>query len=235
MDEARAQSIGPLAWGGNTGQHMAATDLVAPLAEAPERPRCRPCRRRSARAMASPRVLQRAGVSAGRGRTRPRSWSRARSPLGDDHARHAASISRSAAARTRPSPARSRALNFRARFDLKLCRLARAGNGSSTLARHADRDRQYAAARSKGWSGSSLYRSARAAGAPANGGRSTPSSRRSRSTHLRIGRDIGAADTHFDAIIEHARAETGEVKIGSLLFAGITQGRQKAPAGQMGQ
>ena len=37
-DEARAQGIAPLAWGGDTGRRMAANDLVRPLAEAPERP-----------------------------------------------------------------------------------------------------------------------------------------------------------------------------------------------------
>jgi hypothetical protein len=37
-DEARAQSIAPIAWGATTGRHEAAGDLVAPLAETPERP-----------------------------------------------------------------------------------------------------------------------------------------------------------------------------------------------------
>ena len=37
-DEARAQSIAPIAWGATTGRHVAAGDLVAPLAETPERP-----------------------------------------------------------------------------------------------------------------------------------------------------------------------------------------------------
>ena len=38
FDEARAQSIAPIAWGATTGRRVAAGDLVAPLAETPERP-----------------------------------------------------------------------------------------------------------------------------------------------------------------------------------------------------
>lgn len=39
-------------------------------------------------------------------------------------------------------------------------------------------------------------------------------------------RSIGS-DARFDAIVEHARAETGEVKVGELLYAGITEGKKK--------
>ena len=38
FNEARAQMIVPLAFGGDTGRHMAATDAVRPLAQTPERP-----------------------------------------------------------------------------------------------------------------------------------------------------------------------------------------------------
>jgi hypothetical protein len=37
-DSARAQAIAPLAWGADTGQRMAANDLVRPLGETPDRP-----------------------------------------------------------------------------------------------------------------------------------------------------------------------------------------------------
>jgi hypothetical protein len=37
-DEARAQTIAPLAWGGDSGRRMAATDAVQPLTDTPERP-----------------------------------------------------------------------------------------------------------------------------------------------------------------------------------------------------
>ena len=37
-DEARAQSIAPLAWGADTGRRMAATDAVQPLTDTPDRP-----------------------------------------------------------------------------------------------------------------------------------------------------------------------------------------------------
>src|SRR5690606_2658692 len=38
FNEARGQMIVPLAFGGDTGRHMAATDAVRPLAQTPERP-----------------------------------------------------------------------------------------------------------------------------------------------------------------------------------------------------
>ncbi len=38
FNEARAQMIVPIAYGGDTGRHMAATDAVRPLAQTPERP-----------------------------------------------------------------------------------------------------------------------------------------------------------------------------------------------------
>ncbi len=38
FNEARAQMIVPLALGGDTGRHMAATDAVRPLTQTPERP-----------------------------------------------------------------------------------------------------------------------------------------------------------------------------------------------------
>ena len=45
-------------------------------------------------------------------------------------------------------------------------------------------------------------------------------------TRLSVGRDVGAGDT-FDIIVEQARAATGEVQIGNLMFAGLDQGRKK--------
>src|SRR3546814_11918975 len=38
FDEVRAQMITPRALGGDSGRHMAATDMVSPLKETPERP-----------------------------------------------------------------------------------------------------------------------------------------------------------------------------------------------------
>src|SRR3546814_12945934 len=38
FNEARGQMIVPLAFGGDTGRHMAATDAVRPLTQTPERP-----------------------------------------------------------------------------------------------------------------------------------------------------------------------------------------------------
>jgi hypothetical protein len=73
---ARAQAIAPLALGADSGRHMAANELVANLAEAPERPVVE----LSATVGSGDRlarVLQRAGWRATRRRRRP-IWSRRR-------------------------------------------------------------------------------------------------------------------------------------------------------------
>ncbi|NNC71346.1 MAG: M23 family peptidase, partial [Sphingomonadaceae bacterium] len=61
-DEARAQAITPLAYGGDTGRRMAATDAVEPLADTPERPRIE-IAATLGRGDSFGRVLERSGVS----------------------------------------------------------------------------------------------------------------------------------------------------------------------------
>ena len=71
--------------------------------------------------------------------------------------------------------------------------------------------------RVQGLVGSSLYRSARAAGVPA---RAVEAYIRALSTQLSVPGGINS-DDRFDIIIEHRRAATGEVETGPLLFAGL--------------
>src|SRR3546814_485122 len=77
--------------------------------------------------------------------------------------------------------------------------------------------------RIRGTVGSSLYRSARAAGAPA---KAVQAYLKALATKLSLDRDVSANDK-FDIILGYRRAETGEVEVGDLLFAGLERGKKK--------
>jgi murein DD-endopeptidase MepM/ murein hydrolase activator NlpD len=70
--------------------------------------------------------------------------------------------------------------------------------------------------------GDSLYRAARAAGAPPQ---AVETYIRAIGSKLSFATDIGA-DAKFDLVVERARAETGEVEYGRLLYAGLTRGNR---------
>ncbi|HVF93800.1 MAG TPA: peptidoglycan DD-metalloendopeptidase family protein [Sphingomonas sp.] len=216
-DEARAQGIAPLAWGSATGRRMAANDLVRPLNEAPERPVIE-LSATLGEGDGLDRVLERAGV----GRK--------------DAAAAAALVSQAVAldaiapgtrialtlgrrpARTVARPLEKLAL--RARFDLAVS-LDRAGSALAMTRQPIAIDAT--PLRIQGLVGSSLYRSARAAGAPA---KIVEAYIKAIATRVSIGRDVTAADS-FDLIVQQERAATGEVRLGNLMFAGIDQGRRK--------
>jgi murein DD-endopeptidase MepM/ murein hydrolase activator NlpD len=217
-DETRAQGIAPIGQGAGTGRHMAANDLVAPLANAPERPMLE-LAATLGEGDALDRVLMRAGV----GRTDAEAAAALVAqavPLADIAAgtRIALTLGR------RPDRTVARpleTLDFRARFDLGLS-LARAASGLTMHRKPIAVDST--PLRIQGLVGSSLYRSARAAGAPA---KAVESYIKAVATRVSIGRDVTAAD-RFDMIVERQRAATGETRIGDLLFAGIqTGGSQK--------
>ena len=210
-DEARAQGIAPLAWGATTGRRMAAGDLVLPLAEAPERPTVE-LAATLGEGDAFDRVLVRAGV--GRGDAdRAAALVRQAVALGDiaPGTRLALTLGRRAD-KTVARPLEK--LEMRARFDLAVT-LARAGS-DLTLQRHPiaiDRT----PLRLQGLVGSSLYHSARAAGAPA---KAVEAYIRALATKLSIGRDIGPTDG-FDLVIDRERAATGETRLGDVQMAAI--------------
>ncbi|MBS0285469.1 MAG: M23 family metallopeptidase [Proteobacteria bacterium] len=216
-EEARPLAIAPLALGGGTGRRMAATDLVRPLAETPERPVIE----LTATLGDGDRLvsaLQRAGVG------RP------------DAAEAASLVARAVALDDIPSGtmldltlgrrADKRVarplerLAFRAKFDLNLA-INRAGEGL-TLERHPIAI-DHTPLRVTGRVGSSLYRSARAAGVPA---RLVEAYIKALASRVSIGRDV-RADDRFDIIAEQQRAATGEVQVGQLQFAGLDQGHHK--------
>ena len=213
-EEARAQAIAPLAYGATTGRRMAANDLVRPLADAPERPRIE-LAATLGEGDAFARVLERAGV--GRNDAdRAAALVRQTVPLDDivSGTRIALTLGR------RPNKMVARpleGLEMRARFDLAVS-LTRAGD-SLTLNRHPIAI-DHTPLRIQGMVGSSLYRSARAAGVPA---KTVEAYIRAIATKLSIGRDIAAAD-RFDMIVGRERAATGETRLGDLQFAALNQG-----------
>jgi murein DD-endopeptidase MepM/ murein hydrolase activator NlpD len=216
-DEARAQSIAPLAWGADTGRHMAANDLVAPLTETPERPII-DLTTLFGNGDSFTRVLQRAGVSEGDASNAAKLVSGA---VGLGDIKPGTPIDMTLGRRPTRDVARPLdLLSFRARFDLNLS-VSRV-NGALVLTRHPIVI-DHTPARFQGLAGRSLYRSARAAGVPA---KIVEGYIKAMATRLSVGRDVGAGDT-FDIIVEQARAATGEVQMGSLMFAGLDQGRKK--------
>jgi murein DD-endopeptidase MepM/ murein hydrolase activator NlpD len=210
-DETRAQGIAPLAWGADTGRRMAANDLARPLAEAPERPVIE----LAATLGEGDRltgVLQRAGVSR-RDAENATALIAAAASLDDIPAgtRVALTLGR------RASKMVSRPLDrmqMRARFDLAVTVL-RAGDTLTMTRQPIAIDRT--PLRLQGLVGNSLYRSARAAGAPA---KVVETFIKALATRVSIGRDVAAADS-FDMVIERERAATGEVRLGKLMLIGL--------------
>lgn len=210
-DEYRSQVILPLGLGADSGRHMGATRLVRPLADAPERPQIEMLAT-LARGDSFDRMLLRAGV-------------------GDaDAARVAALVGQAVplaeiapgtqvditlGRRTAPDQPRPlEALAFRARFDLAL-EIGR-GDGALALTRKPIRV-DATPLRIRGTVGDSLYRSARAAGAPAS---AVQAYLRTLAEQMDIDSGIRRGDT-FDIILSHRRAATGESEAGQLLFAGV--------------
>jgi len=209
-EEVRALSIAPLALGADAGRRMASTDAVVPINDAPERP--------SIDLVATlgegdglARMLERAGVAAAEA-AEIASAVNALTPV--------AAIPPGTAMELRlgrrpdlhrPRPLES--LEFRARFDLRLS-LKRI-DGKITIAQ-LPINVDATPLRIQGVAGDSLYRAARAAGAPP---KAVEAFIRAVAAHLDIA-EIGPGD-RFDMVLQHRRAATGESEAGQLLYAGI--------------
>ena len=215
-DEFRSQMIMPLALGADSGRHMGATPSVVELASAPERPSL-DFVATLARGDSFGRMLQRAGV--GSGDAQRVSELIARSiPLSDIESGTQVDITMG----RRPAPGEARpldAINFRARFDLAL-QIDRV-NGNLSLKRIPIQVDD-TPLRIRGTVGTSLYRSARAAGAPASAVQQYLSAL---GDQIDLDRSVRSTDT-FDIIIAHRRAATGERQAGKLLYAGVDRGGQ---------
>ncbi|MBB5684156.1 M23 family metallopeptidase [Sphingobium boeckii] len=215
-DEARAQAISPLALGGDTGRRMAATDAVVPLTDIPERPTMELVATLG-QGDGFARVLTRAGVAEAEA-SRVAELVSGAVALGD--IRPGTRMDVTLGRRANRSQARPLdLLAFRARFDLRL-EVTRV-NGALALTRIPIAV-DHTPLRIQGVAGSSLYRSARAAGAPA---KAVETYIKALAGKMSIG-DVGAND-RFDIIVEQARAETGEVETGDLLYAGLDRGKRQ--------
>ncbi len=212
-DAARAQTIAPLAWGGDTGRRMGATDIVRPLATTPERPRVE-LTATLGQGDSFSRLLERSGVGGGEA-ARLASMISAAVPLGSipDGTRMDIVLGRRSV-RTQPRPLES--LAFRAALDLRL-EVVRE-NGALALERIPIAV-DSTPLRIRGRVGGSLYQSARAAGAPMS---AVQSYLRIIASQISVSSGVTAGD-EFDIIIAHRRAETGEVEVGELLYAGLSR------------
>lgn len=218
FEEARAHMIMPIAFGSDSGKRMAATDAVVALAGSPERPRIA-LTAMLGRGDSFARVLQRAGVGGGEAANVTSMVSGVTS-LGDIEPGTPVDII--LGKRTSKNQARPlESVAFRARFDLNLA-ISRQG-GALRLARMPIAV-DATPLRIRGTVGSQgVYRSARAAGAPA----------RAIQDYLKViaGRTSLSAirpTDEFDIIVDYKRAETGEVKVGNLLYAGIDRDGKSA-------
>jgi murein DD-endopeptidase MepM/ murein hydrolase activator NlpD len=216
-DEARAQSIAPIGWGATTGRHMAAGDLVAPLAETPERPIIEETATLGdGDSLTS--VLERAGVANDEAQ---QTSDLVAGKMALDDIAPGTQLNLTLGRRASKSvPRPLEKLSFRARFDLGLT-IARADNRLAITPRPIAID--HTPLRIEGLVGSSLYRSARAAGVPA---KIVEAYIKAIATRVSLGSDVTAGDT-FDFIIDRARAATGEVQLGQLAFAGLDLANRK--------
>jgi murein DD-endopeptidase MepM/ murein hydrolase activator NlpD len=210
-DEYRSQMIMPLGLGAESGRRMGYTASVRPLTGAPERP-----------------TLQLV-ATLGQGDTFARMLARA--GLGDSDIAGVTALVGSALPAgqiapgtrfditlgRRPEPGAARMLasiDFRARFDLDLA-VARQGGSLALVRRPIAVD--VTPLRVRGEVGSSLYRSARNAGAPIA---AIQSYLQAIDRHVSLESDL-APDDAFDIVVGYKRSATGERQVGELLYAGI--------------
>jgi murein DD-endopeptidase MepM/ murein hydrolase activator NlpD len=213
-DEFRSHMIMPLALGADSGRHMGATAAVIPLRSAPERPRL-DLEATLARGDGFERTLLRAGVGASEAGLIVSMIDRAM-PLSEIAPGTRVDITlgrRPAEGAARPVEA----LSFRARFDLQLAVERREGR-LALDPRPIKVDET--PLRIRGTVGSSIYRSARAAGAPSS---AVQQYLRALGAEIDLDRAVAAGD-EFDLVVEYKRAATGEVEAGRLLYAGLLRG-----------
>ncbi len=216
LDAERAQAILPLAWGAETGTRMGATRAVSRLAGTPERPQIDVLATLGA-GDGFARVLVRAGTSEADARAARDIIAqavdledvRAGTPMAITLGQHA----------DKDDPRPLQHLAFRARLDLKL-ELARSSAGFKLTRVPIAVD--YTPLRIQGSVGGSFYRAARAAGVPMESIEGA--------IHVlqaKIGFDNIDSDARFDLVLEQARAATGEIEHGKLLYIGLERGDQQ--------
>ncbi|MDE2410829.1 MAG: M23 family metallopeptidase [Sphingomonadales bacterium] len=210
-DEFRSQMIQPLSLGSDSGRRMKATSAVIPLAVVAER--------NSVQLTATlgqgdsfARMLVRAGVAPGEADTVERLVAGvvATGTIAPG-TRVDITLGRPADGATmRPLEK----LAFRARFDLDLA-VARGASGLA-LTQHPIRV-DTTPLRIRGTVGGSIYRSARAAGAPIE---AIQQYLQALDQHLSLDTEVTGGDT-FDMVVAYRRSASGESQVGELLYAGL--------------
>lgn len=209
-DEARAQSFTPLALGANSGRRLAATAAVMPLMDTPERPQIDVAATLGSGGSLA-EALKRAGVGTSDAAAAQMLVAQ---QISLDELRPGTQLELTMGRRPTRDIARPlEKLAFRARFDLNM-EVARTSAGFDVRAVPIAID--HTPMRIQGRVGGSLYRAARAAGAPA---KAVEAFIRSIASRIPINRV--SSDVRFDIIVEQARAATGEVQLGKLLYAGL--------------
>lgn len=213
-DEFRSQMIMPLALGADSGRQMGATAAVVPLKAAPERPRIEVVAT-LANGDSFVRMLQRAGLGAA---DIGRAAGLVSQVMPLDEIAPGTQIDLTLGRRSAPgAPRPLDALTFRARFDLALA--VERGDGGLALERQPIRV-DNTPLRLRGVAGNSLYRSMRAAGAPAS---AVQQYLKALGEQVDLEAGVRPTDT-FDMILSYKRAATGERQAGQLLYAGIDRG-----------
>jgi murein DD-endopeptidase MepM/ murein hydrolase activator NlpD len=212
-DELRSQMIAPLALGADSGRHMAANFNVTPLKAAPERPEI------ALLATLTPGdgfagMLRRAGVV---GADAERVLALVGNAIDPMDLTAGTQVDITLGRRATPGESRPlKSLAFRARFDLALA-VTRGDAGANLALTRTPIRVDETPLRIRGTVGASLYRSARAAGAPAS---AVQSYLRALGQQVDLDEGLLPTDT-FDIIVQHRRAATGERQAGELLYAGI--------------
>jgi murein DD-endopeptidase MepM/ murein hydrolase activator NlpD len=215
QDELRSQMITPLGLGADSGRRMSAAPSVIPLKNAPERPEVALVAT-LAKGDSFTRMLIRAGV--GRGDAR-RVSSLVSGTMAVSDIEPGTQVDLLLGRRAGQGSARPlENLSFRAKFDLEL-QVTRGASGNLALKRKPIRV-DNTPLRIRGTVGSSLYRSARAAGAPAS---AVQEYLRALDGQFDLERNVRETDT-FDMILQYSRAATGERRVGKLMYAGIDRG-----------
>ena len=211
FDATQAQAIKPLGMGSGTGARVAATGLVAPLTDTPERPLLEGTTK-LASGGALLATLLRSGIGKADATTVSSMITKAVA-LDEIQSNTMADYTLGRRVdKSQPRPLEK--LDIRTRFDQRV-EFVRTGNVLAMRAIPIAIDRT--PLRIQGTIGRSLYRSARAAGAPAKAVESYIKTLATRTPVSRLG-----SDCKFDIIVGQARAETGEVQLGTLMYAGVS-------------
>lgn len=213
--ELAAQGIRPLAQGAGNGRHFAATPLVTHLAAAPERPSIAMTATLGENDSLA-RMLQRSGLAMSDAAQAASLIARVVPP---EQLAPGTRFQMTLGAHAGPlDPRPLDKLSVRARFDLAID-IVRQGGSLALRQRAIPVDTT--PMRLTGIVGSSLYRSARAAGASPQ---AVQDYLRTIDTVLPF-EDIAPTD-EFDLVVSYKRAADGEGQMGDLLYAGVRRGGQ---------